>query len=115
MTLDAETVDAIARRVVELLTADDGPALIDATEVARRFAVTRSFVYDNAARLGAVRIGTGRRSRLRFAPARVAQALAAERRTEPEPQPVAPRPRRARQRDGFTPSGAPLLDVRDAA
>jgi len=115
VTLDAESVDAIARRVVELLTTgrgDDCP-LIDAAEVARRFGVTRSFVYDNAARLGAQPLGTGTRPRLRFNPERVAQALAAERHTEPEPQPVTPRPRRApRVRDGHTASGAPLLAIR---
>ncbi len=114
MTLDAETVDAIARRVVELLTVGrgDSSALIDAAEVARRVGVTRSWAYDHAAQLGAVRLGTGTRPRLRFDPERVAQALAAERHTEPDPQPSAPRPRQARQRDGFTPSGAPLLAIR---
>lgn len=117
MTLDAESVEAVARRVVDLLTAGhcDDPALIDAAEVARRFGVTRSWAYDHADALGAIRLGNGTRPRLRFNPERVAQALAAGRRAEPEPQPVPPRPRRARQRDGFTPSGAPLLDVRDAA
>lgn len=120
MTLDAESVDSIARRVVELLTdahteTDHTGALIDAAEVARRFGLARSTVYDHADTLGAIRIGTGTRPRLRFHPDRVAAALTTERRTEPEPQPTTPRPRRARQRDGFTPSGAPLLDVRDAA
>ncbi len=115
LTLDAATVDAIAHRVAELLTAGrgDGPALIDAAEVARRFGLARSTVYDRADALGAIRLGTGCRPRLRFHPDRVAAALTTER--HPEPEPVAPRPRRARQRDGFTPSGAPLLDVRDAA
>lgn len=117
MTLDAGTVDAIAHRVAELLTADrdDGTALIDAAEVARRFGVTRSWAYDHSRTLGAIRIGTGTRPRLRFHPERVAQALAAERHTEPEPQPTTPRPRRARQRAGHTASGAPLLEIRGAA
>ncbi len=117
MTLDAATVDAIARRVVELLTADrgDDPALIDAATVARHFGCSRAYVYDHAGQLGAIRLGTGTRPRLRFAPERVAQALAAGRQAEPEPQPVTPRPRQARQRDGFTPSGAPLLEIRGAA
>jgi len=118
--LDAATIDLIAHRVAELLTdahteTDHTGALIDAAEVARRFGLARSTVYDHADALGAIRLGTGTRPRLRFNPERVAQALAAERHTEPEPQPVAPRPRRARQRDGFTPSGAPLLEIRGAA
>ncbi len=117
MTLDEATVDAIAHRVAELLTAGrgDGPALIDAAEVARRYGVTRSWAYDHAAQLGAVRLGNGTRPRLRFHPERVAQALAAERHTEPDPQPVTPRQRRRRQRTGHTASGAPLLEIRGAA
>ncbi len=117
MTLNAEDVDAIALRVVELLTAGRGvdPALIDAAEVARRYGLARSTIYDRADALGAIRLGHGTRPRLRFNPARVAQALAAERHTEPDPQPVAPKPRRARQRDGHTASGAPLLEIRGAA
>lgn len=116
VTLDAETVDAIARRVAELLTAGHGddPALIDAATVARRFGCSRAYVYDHAAQLGAVRLGTGTRPRLRFNPERVAAALATERHTE-KPQLVTPKPRRAQQREGFTASGAPLLEVRDAA
>lgn len=117
MTLDAATVDAIARRVAELLTAghtetDHTGALIDAAEVARRFGLARSTIYDHADALGAIRLGTGTRPRLRFHPDHVAAALAAERRTDPEPQPTTPRPRRPRQRDGHTASGAPLLAVR---
>ncbi len=120
MTLDAESVDAIARRVVELLTdahteTDHTGALVDASEVARRFGLARSTIYDHADALGAIRLGTGTRPRLRFDPERVAQALAAERHTEPDPQPVTSKPRRARQRDGHTASGAPLLEIRGAA
>jgi hypothetical protein len=71
----------IAERVAEELTdllADQAGAdasLIDATEVAKRYGVTRYYVYAHAAELGAVRMGDGPRARLRFDPARVAEAL----------------------------------------
>jgi len=116
--LDPRDIDLIATTVARLLTdtrvAQTDPALIDAAEVARRFGLARSTVYDHADALGAIRLGHGTRPRLRFAPDRVAAALATERHTE-KPQTVTPKPRRTRQRDGFTASGSPLLEVRDAA
>lgn len=71
-SLDQTSVEAIARRVVELLRADGAAAeLIDAAEVARRFSVTRDYVYEHAEELGAVRLGNGSRARLRFDPVTV--------------------------------------------
>lgn len=72
-------VEAIARRVVELLREEDlaGPdmVLLSAAEVAPRFGVTSEWVRDNADRLGAIRLGDGPRPRLRFDPKKVAAAL----------------------------------------
>jgi hypothetical protein len=72
---DAE-VEAIARRVVELL---DGPSplphLLTAAEVADRLAASESWVRENAVRLGAVKLADGARPRLRFSAERVAEAL----------------------------------------
>jgi hypothetical protein len=62
-------VDAIAERVVELLSADDvsaGPSLVSAAEVARELGVGRQWVYEHAEQLGARRLGDGPRARLRF-------------------------------------------------
>jgi hypothetical protein len=62
-------VDAIAERVVELLSADDvsaGPSLVSAAEVARELNVGRQWVYEHAEQLGARRLGDGPRARLRF-------------------------------------------------
>lgn len=70
-------VEAIANAVAERLRSS-APAtvgLIDVTEVARRFGVSRDFVYSNADLLGVIRIGTGARPRLRFDPAIVAERL----------------------------------------
>jgi len=74
--------EAIAHRVAELLrdevVACSGPEpahLLTAAEVAKRFGVSREWVYEHKARLGAVALGDGRRPRLRFDPVRVAEAL----------------------------------------
>lgn len=72
-TLTAESVEAVARRVVELVMAEAveppaaaPPVLIDAAEVGLRLGLARSTVYEKADELGAIRVGTGRRPRLRF-------------------------------------------------
>ena len=77
---DAELVEAVARRVVELLreeglAAPASPSLIAASEVAELFGVSAEWVRDHALELGAVRLGDGPRPRLRFDPERVAEAL----------------------------------------
>src|SRR4051794_13772009 len=82
--LDDSAIEAIARRVSELLlNGSDDPtrqSLVSAAEIARRFDVSRSWVYENADRLGAVRLGRGARPRLRLDPRRV------EKRLEPGPE-----------------------------
>jgi predicted DNA-binding transcriptional regulator AlpA len=67
--------DAIVERVVEAIRAEgitpETPAVtawLDAQEVAHRLGVSREWVYEHAAELGASRIGTGPRPRLRFPP-----------------------------------------------
>jgi hypothetical protein len=79
LRLDAESVEALARRLAELL----GPReptrarvqLITAEEVARWWGISRRWVYDHADELGARRLGGGRRPRLRFDPDDVAERL----------------------------------------
>lgn len=78
--VDVDLVEAIARRVVDLLreeglVATAGQELITAEEVAGRFGVKAAWVRGNAERLGAVRLGDGPRGRLRFDPETVAAAL----------------------------------------
>jgi hypothetical protein len=86
-TSAAETqfVDAIARRVVELLERN-GSRSADATaggaseacltvsQVAARYRVSRSWVYAHQGELGAMRLGEGPRARLRFDAKAVADA-----------------------------------------
>lgn len=97
---DADLVEAIARRVVELLGAGAFPArdprYVDAATLARELGVERDWVYANARRLGAIRLGEGPRGRLRFD-----RELVAERLLEAEAIPApARRPagRRAKRR-----------------
>lgn len=106
--LDDESVDAIACRVVELLTSSRGESetpLIDAAEVARRHGVSRAYVYDHAEDLGAIRLGNGGRPRLRFDPHRVAAILE----NSPEPAPPSKPSRYSRRK---TRHNVPLLPIK---
>jgi hypothetical protein len=77
IALDAETIEAIARRVVELLERRglQRRELVDASELARRFGIERSWVYSHAIELGAVKLGEGPKPRLRFDPEIAARVL----------------------------------------
>jgi hypothetical protein len=66
--VDSPLVEAIARRVAELLRGELLPAsrLLTPSEVAERFAVSRTWVYEHADDLGAIRLGEGPKARIRF-------------------------------------------------
>ncbi len=84
-SLDPATVEAIAHEVADLLRrrGEAGErGLLTAGQVAGRFGVDRSWVYAHAHQLGVVRLGFGRRPRLRFDPAVVAQHLLSPVRSE---------------------------------
>jgi hypothetical protein len=74
---DLTLVDLIDQRVMELLGDRNGDEiqLLTVAQVARRFQVHPSWVYANARRLGALRLGTGPKAPLRFDPRRVALAV----------------------------------------
>jgi len=86
--------------------------LVDAAEIARLHGKTRSWVYEHAGELGAVRLGSGPRPRLAFSPARVAEWLEKVDKPTAAPLPKTSQRRRRRQLAGRTASGAPLLHVR---
>jgi len=75
--LDPQVVDAIARRVVELLEKKglQRRELVDAAELARILGIERSWVYAHAIELGAVKLGSGSKPRLRFDPEVAARVL----------------------------------------
>jgi hypothetical protein len=105
VTLDPESVRAVAHAVVALLT-DTPPTarLVDAAELADLLGVSRAWIYDNAELLDPVRLGDGDRPRLRFDPE---TALAAWRHREPEPEPQPEPPRRR-----AAPTTAALLPIK---
>jgi hypothetical protein len=64
-----DLVEAVARRVVELLDRRSPgieTPLLSALEVAQHFGVGRKWVYEHAEDPGAIRLGPGRRARMRF-------------------------------------------------
>lgn len=79
--LSEDAVEAIAQRVVELLSSDhaapsgEGGRLVEAATVARKYAVSPAWVYDHADELGAIRLGTGAKPRLRFDLETVSKAM----------------------------------------
>lgn len=82
--LTPSEIDAIVSRVAELLpsrrtapSTRPRPRMMTAAEVARWCGVERSWVYAHAEELGACKIGTGERPRLRFDPEDVSERIAA--------------------------------------
>jgi hypothetical protein len=110
--LDA-LAEAVATRVVAQLRAEPAAppsqpaALLDARALAARLGVSVSYVYSRSSELGAVRLGSGPRARLRFSLERALEAHAsAPGCTAPAtPQAAKGRPRRAA-------SSAELLPIR---
>ena len=79
--LDPESIEALARRLSELIGPDPEPStprwgrLITAEAVSELWGVGRRWVYDHADYLGAKRLGAGKRPRLIFDPEEVADRL----------------------------------------
>jgi hypothetical protein len=110
---DPETIETIARRVVELLERRGvrKRELVDAGELARRFGIERSWVYTHAIELGAVKLGGGAKPRLRFDPEVATRVL-----RKVDGKPTADPPARSGKRAGQPPrrpgSEVRLLPVR---
>jgi hypothetical protein len=69
-TLDAASVEAVSRRIVELIRSESGSpiahGLVDAATLAAELGVERSWVYAHRVELGAIQLGNGSKPRLRF-------------------------------------------------
>jgi hypothetical protein len=109
--LAPDTIEQIAQRVAELLKHHQPhPAnLIDANELARRTGLSRAWIYENAELLGAIRIGTGPKPRLRFNPDALGAAILAG---PAKPQQDAPTARTRRQPKPTPSSDVELLPIR---
>jgi hypothetical protein len=100
---DEDALDRLGDRIADRLAVrlgglipEEPEALVDAAEIARIYGRARSWVYQHARELGAVRLGGGPRPRLGFSPGRVAAALASAQRVEP-PEPATPSKPRCRR------------------
>lgn len=119
MTLSGEDIEAIASRVAERLNearrrqSVDGlnEGLVDAATVARLLGVSRATVYANADQLGAIRLGKGKRARLRFDPT----TLIAAKRSGPDAGRPAQIARKRRPSTRPEDPAARLLPIRGAA
>lgn len=97
--LSGDDIEAIARRVRELIREEAAPPrYIDATTLARHLGVERSWVYTHARELGAIRLGHGARARLRFDLAQATEAIRPRDRCSASRRGAARRSRRRRRR-----------------
>ena len=72
----AAIAEATAARLAEIVRAAPGTfALVDARQLARELGVSLDYVYAHASELGAMRLGTGPKARIRFDLDRARQAL----------------------------------------
>jgi hypothetical protein len=118
--LDAESVEAIARRVVELIRSEGGSpiprGLVDAATLAVELGVERSWVYAHRDELGAVQLGGGSRPRLRFDVEAARNVLARSRiNGSHEPNPHTPASSSIRPRRRRTGDSPPLLPIKGTA
>jgi hypothetical protein len=76
---DVEAIaEATAARLAEIVSAAGGTfALVDARQLARDLGVSLDYVYAHAKELGAMRLGSGPKARIRFDLDRARQALEA--------------------------------------
>jgi predicted DNA-binding transcriptional regulator AlpA len=78
------------RAIRQAVEVNQHDGLLTAAEVAQRFGIGREWIYQNADRLGAIRLPspTGQKPRLRFDPETVRAAI-----TDPEPTPPSTQPK----------------------
>jgi hypothetical protein len=84
--------------------------LIDAAELARRTGVSRTWIYQHAEELGAIKLGEGPKARLRFHPEAIERLRAATRPSEPPMR--LRRPQRATRTDSTDLDLLPIKSVR---
>jgi hypothetical protein len=113
LAFDVEELEAVAEHLAGLVAQAMPTGLVDAKDLAEQLGVDRDWVYANAERLGAMRLGPGPRARLRFDVEQAREALAGVNVSD-EPTTSAPPPRRRgrRSRRRAVPAGVPLIQGR---
>jgi len=88
-------------------------SLVTAAVVAEHYSVSLDYVYSRSAELGAIRLGTGPRARLRFDLEKVAAALSACSTSRQSGLPAKPIPKPIRRHRRAAPLGTdvPLLPI----
>jgi hypothetical protein len=112
--LGASSIEAIARRVIELLDGQlsavpDRAALIDVRELARRTGMSCTWIYAHAHELGVIRLGKGPKARLRFKPDTVERLI-----TYAQPPPAQMRPATWRPHPTSRTTDVELLPIKRA-
>jgi hypothetical protein len=109
---DAPALKEIARRLALAALAPNSP-MLDVSLVAAHLGVEPSYVYAHAAELGARRLGSGPKARLRFSLEDVNRAVSCSlSRESSEAQTPTVEPRRRRRRPGGLGSDVVLLPIR---
>jgi hypothetical protein len=119
--LTPEAIEQIAHRVAELLhhnppgeasVQNTRAKLIDASQLALHLGVTRTWVYEHANQLGAIRLGPGSKARLRFDLDTATAAINGRPAGRETSRPTSPPPgtRRRRPKRGAD-SATPLLPI----
>jgi hypothetical protein len=106
--LHPDDIEAVAQRTVELLAqraTDPQPRYLDAKQLARALGVRRDWVYAHARQLGAIRLGSSARGRLRFDLQHATRTLADPRHTAQADRP----PRRSSHQRVHRRAGVDLL------
>jgi hypothetical protein len=113
------SVEAVARRVVELLRAErHSPRerrLVDAATLAAELGVERSWVYAHRTELGAIQLGAGSKPRLRFDVDIARESLARSTSKEPQTQTLTAGGDSSRRRRERLGTSAGLLPIRRPA
>jgi hypothetical protein len=117
--LDEAFVEALARRVVELIRNEVSPPvarrMVDAATLAGELGVERSWVYAHRHELGGVQLGTGSKPRLRFDADTARQLLAGSTSKESRtPQTLVAADGSSRRRRQRSRSDTRLLPIRGA-
>lgn len=115
IALEDDEIIAAGERIAQLMVST-APirGFVNAQELAAELGVARDWVYANAQRLGAIRLGDGPKARLRFDVAQARRALMSGDDGGRSPDIEIPRPKRRRSPRRTAPTGIRLIQGRSS-